>query len=159
MLFCITSNFLKRVGTLSPLHHLVSFKYNCFKYIRAVTKSEFEFPRRQKSITQTIETHFTVDRLVRILRSNHFWKRPSVKRASNKGRGTIFRSVTLKDKQLRHIHLPPEKSLTIMPCGNPRSKGITSSRYLICSVVRLISNASMLSVRCSTFLPPIMGKT
>ncbi len=43
--------------------------------------------------------------------------------------------------------------------GNPVSNGTTDSRYLICSGVKDISSASRLAMRCSTFRPPMIGKT
>ena len=49
--------------------------------------------------------------------------------------------------------------LTIISCGNPDLKGSTSSRYFTCSGVSAMSRAAMLSIKCSTFRPPTIGKT
>jgi hypothetical protein len=52
-----------------------------------------------------------------------------------------------------------KETLTIILFGKPGSKGIAASMRCTCTGVREMSSAVIFSLRCSTFLPPMMGNT
>ena len=68
-----------------------------------------------------------------------------------------------EETQIRSRDMTMEKrtkgQLTITQYGNPGSNGSTLSKYLIWSSLNVISNASILAIKCSTFRPPTIGKT
>ena len=57
---------------------------------------------------------------------------------------------------------PPKESktkLTIIVVGKPGSKGIVLSKYSMCSLDNEMSSTFKFVLRCSTFHPPMIGKT
>ena len=100
----------------------------------------------------------------RLSRTNCLRPRPLIELGCRLHQPIVLRAVSLQKHHNQHAPQHPNtqkppKTLTTIVLGKPGSNGSTPSRYLICSSLRLIFNASMSACRCSIFRPPMIGKT